>query len=385
MSSDALPVAKKGFLNKDFLPADKQDPPICKEELSTFFPFFRHLKRGTYFKVNRFIKFFLYGWIRVVLMLVPLIIGGILSKILLFPFRKRTKLNEETGYSDLPRWVVRINQGLCRFVGWGLTAGGRVKVKVTGKRDKNVKLFVANHTSFMDPVILVRQFGCSCIVNHNLKKAPFLSSLLLGMESIFVDRLDPESRSLAGRIIKARTKCDITGPSVMIFPEGTTSNNCGLMRFNRGAFHNENVFHPMVFSYDWKESNPAFDVGSFWPMVLAMLTSRPVTCNIHILPQMQATDPTETAVKVQKLMSDFLDVPIFDLTIKEKVIYEKFLDKKITWNELLEKFEEKNLSLIQNDRSFEEMYQEQLILQNESIFNKRTHPSIAEFAAEHYK
>jgi 1-acyl-sn-glycerol-3-phosphate acyltransferase len=102
-------------------------------------------------------------------------------------------------------------------------------------RDAGARLFVANHTSYLDiPIMLAaldRDFAF--LTKRELLGWPFISRITRAGAHIPVDRDRLESRgAVVGRIVKALR----AGRSVVVFPEGTFSYDDGLRPFHAGAF-----------------------------------------------------------------------------------------------------------------------------------------------------
>lgn len=118
-----------------------------------------------------------------------------------------------------------------------LILGGRVKVR--GK--ENLKkgehyLIIANHTSYSDIPSLFRAvpFYLHFIAKAELRKVPLLGWYMSKSGMIFIDRQNKtksrESLSDAAALIKK-------GKSVVIFPEGTTSDDGKIAPFKKGGMH----------------------------------------------------------------------------------------------------------------------------------------------------
>lgn len=100
---------------------------------------------------------------------------------------------------------------------------------------KQPLIFVANHTSYIDVVLLagVLPKGVSFIGKKELLKVPMFKSFMERLGYLTVDRMDfSKSESETGRIAKTLT----AGRSVVIFPEGTFSYATGVRPFKSGAF-----------------------------------------------------------------------------------------------------------------------------------------------------
>ena len=85
-------------------------------------------------------------------------------------------------------------------------------------------LIVANHIATVDAVILETEKLISLVVKSELVQVPILSTVLIGIGCIAVDRHSKKGREDALSQIKTFVN---TNPdrNVLIFPEGTTHNN----------------------------------------------------------------------------------------------------------------------------------------------------------------
>jgi fatty-acyl-CoA synthase len=102
-------------------------------------------------------------------------------------------------------------------------------------RDGGARLFVANHTSYLDiPLMLAAMNRDFCFVTkRELLDWPLISLITRAGAHIPVARDRAESRgAVVARIIKTLR----AGRSVLVFPEGTFSHDAGLRPFHAGAF-----------------------------------------------------------------------------------------------------------------------------------------------------
>ncbi len=116
---------------------------------------------------------------------------------------------------------------------------GRIKVKVEGienvDSDKNY-IIICNHQSLFDIVVLLAYLPCRVVffAKRELQKVPILSREIEKMGHEYVDR---------GKSIKAIKQLDKMeakikkGYNVLIFPEGTRSENDEIQPFKRGTFY----------------------------------------------------------------------------------------------------------------------------------------------------
>ena len=118
--------------------------------------------------------------------------------------------------------------------------------------DGKVSCYICNHTSFNDILLAMTIYGCAFISKEGIKKTPVFGSIAQGLQSIFVNRNDPNSRKEVLDKILERQKDYMEGKAVlplMIFPEGTTTSGRHILKFKKGAFYSllpikPNIIHP---------------------------------------------------------------------------------------------------------------------------------------------
>ena len=101
--------------------------------------------------------------------------------------------------------------------------------------------YICNHTSFNDILLSMAIYGCGFISKASVKKMPIFGKIATGLQSVFVDRGDTNSRKNTLNEIIQKQKDFMEGKPVMpfmIFPEGTTTSGRYLFPFKKGAFFN---------------------------------------------------------------------------------------------------------------------------------------------------
>jgi 1-acyl-sn-glycerol-3-phosphate acyltransferase len=152
-----------------------------------------------------------YVWLLCALAAVPVWCGVVLAPTL--PRRRR-----------LARGAARL---LLRLAG--------IPVRIEGKARGGVRIFAANHASYLDGIVLTAALptDSSYVVKRELEKNVF-SRLLLGrLGALFVERF--EAAQGTAETQKAATAV-ARGQSLVIFPEGTFRRGAGLRPFRMGAF-----------------------------------------------------------------------------------------------------------------------------------------------------
>ena len=101
--------------------------------------------------------------------------------------------------------------------------------------------YICNHTSFNDILLSMAIYGTGFISKASVKKMPIFGKIETGLQTIFVDRGDTNSRRNTLNAVIQRQKDFMEGKPVMpfmIFPEGTTTSGRHLLNFKKGAFVN---------------------------------------------------------------------------------------------------------------------------------------------------
>ena len=132
------------------------------------------------------------------------------------------------------RWPDRVLKGCIRLV---VRASG-CRLSVTGVEHLGTggsAMLVANHSSYIDSVVLMAALPIDCrfVANHRLMSVPLISTAIRQTRYLVVDRT----------AMRARRACLLAivdtlqhGTSVLVFPEGTISRGPDLLPFRAGAF-----------------------------------------------------------------------------------------------------------------------------------------------------
>ena len=127
--------------------------------------------------------------------------------------------------------------------------------------DGKFSCYICNHTSFNDIILAMAIYGCGFISKESVIRTPIIGKIAQVLQTIFVDRNNPNSRKEVLEKIIQKQKNFLNGEPVipfMIFPEGTTTSGRHLLKFKRGAFYSllpikPNIVHPNL--------NPHFHLG----------------------------------------------------------------------------------------------------------------------------
>lgn len=127
---------------------------------------------------------------------------------------------------------------------------------------RSTPLLVANHVSYLDAIILPIVCDMPKFMSMaEVKNWPLFGPLGQDLDFLWVDRKSPEARKKALEAIQGHVRAWRPGErSLLIFPEGTTSNGRGLNAFKKGAFTEGAPVRPVVVKYtgSWNPANVNF-------------------------------------------------------------------------------------------------------------------------------
>ena len=148
--------------------------------------------------------------------------------LLLPPLRVRLLLttDERTAF----RLVQQCARTVLRLAGCHVLVRGVERVPTDGS-----VMFVANHVSLADAAVLLAflPFDLRFVSNHVFAQYPLLGAAIRAASAHIVDRASWRSRAECGQ---AMTHALSIGRSLLVFPEGTTSDDGRLRAFRSGAF-----------------------------------------------------------------------------------------------------------------------------------------------------
>lgn len=108
-----------------------------------------------------------------------------------------------------------------------------VRLSVSGRVPRDPCLFVANHISYFDPLIIASLAPCTVIAKREVASWPGIGDLCRRLGVLYVHREDALS---GARVLRNAMRSLERGVSVLVFPEGTTTHGDRVLPFKRGSF-----------------------------------------------------------------------------------------------------------------------------------------------------
>jgi 1-acyl-sn-glycerol-3-phosphate acyltransferase len=157
-------------------------------------------------------------------------------------------------------------------------------------------LIVANHVSWLDIFVLNAQQPARFIAKAELRRLPVIGRLCHNVGTLFIER---ERRRDTHNVNRHTVEALSRGDLVAVFPEGTTSDGTGLLKFHSSLFQPivdaRGIVQPIAIRYrtprDEYSDAPAFVgdltmVGSLWHLT----GERSLVAELNVLPPIPAAD-----------------------------------------------------------------------------------------------
>jgi 1-acyl-sn-glycerol-3-phosphate acyltransferase len=162
------------------------------------------------------------------------------------------------------------------FIADNACAISGVRPDVRGTLPNQPCVLVANHVSYLDPLLIASLVPSSPIAKREVGSWPVVGEIAKRTGVMFVDRDCPLS---GARVLRACLRSIERGVSVLVFPEGSTTRGGRPLPFKRGSFGVAKLagvpIVPVAISYERTDVAWVGD-DTLLPHVARML-SRPIT------------------------------------------------------------------------------------------------------------
>ncbi|KAL0228610.1 hypothetical protein RCL1_004753 [Eukaryota sp. TZLM3-RCL] len=184
---------------------------------------------------------------------------------------------------------------------------GVVKYHGTLPRHRPNQIYVANHTTMLDLVLLCQQRAFTVVGQQHGGWIGFIqNTFLASLGCIWFERTDYEDRQVVARRIK-RHLCDPYALPLLIFPEGTCVANDYVVQFKKGAFELGCSVVPIAIKYNnifvdgfWNSKQQ-----SFLSHVLSMMVAWAVVADVYYM-EPTSIRPSETSADFAERVRDLI-------------------------------------------------------------------------------
>lgn len=142
----------------------------------------------------------------------------------------------------------------------GLVSIFGIKIKISGNISKRKTLFVSNHISYLDILVLGSKVNAIFVAKSEIDTWPLINRFTSVGKTIFVSRKDKTAIKDQMNLIEKSLKDNY---SVILFPEGTSSDGLNLLPFKSsllGIIENKNMMdyylQPITLSYNKLDGIP---------------------------------------------------------------------------------------------------------------------------------
>lgn len=189
---------------------------------------------------------------------------------------------------------------------------------------------VANHVSLLDAFFLLASpLAPGFLIKAEVLSMPVFGPVARALGCVAVQRASADSRADAMAQLRAYVARP-DAPPLVVFPEGTTGNGAGLLRFRKGAFALGLPVQPVAVAYPTADGfSPTFPPHASslttFLSILARPRNRVRLCFLPpIVPEPEdLRDPARYAVRVERVIAAALGVPATTYTVADFVRIQK--------------------------------------------------------------
>jgi 1-acyl-sn-glycerol-3-phosphate acyltransferase len=165
---------------------------------------------------------------------------------------------------------------LADLLGVGFTVDGELDPRAHEVR-------IANHTSYLDILILSACGGGRFLSRHDIADWPIVGRVATRIGTLYVDR---DSKGGAAKALRNLARAAREGGALLVFPEGRTSRGT-LHPFKKGAFVVAHAAHlplrPVVVTYDDVDEAAWVDDMTFLPHLWQRLSGKRISAHVRVL------------------------------------------------------------------------------------------------------
>ncbi|KAJ9166119.1 hypothetical protein P3X46_020910 [Hevea brasiliensis] len=194
---------------------------------------------------------------------------------------------------------------------------------------------ISNHISYLDILYHMSSSFPSFVAKRSVAKLPLVGLISKCLGCVYVQRESKSSdfKGVAGLVTERVREAyqNRSAPTMMLFPEGTTTNGDFLLPFKTGAFLAGVPVLPVILRYPYQRFSPAWDSISGVRHVIFLLCQFINYIEVKRLPvyypsQEEKDDPKLYACNVRRLMAREGDLVMSDIGLAEKRVYHAALN-----------------------------------------------------------
>ena len=137
-----------------------------------------------------------------------------------------------------------------------------IKLKVSGEQEAKRVMFISNHISYLDIIILGSLVNAVFVAKSEIRDWPIINKLCMLGKTIFIERENRRSVKKQAILIKENME---NGLNVILFPEGTSSDGSKVLGFKSSLF--EVVDHEELRNYKLQPISISYNKLDGLPLV----------------------------------------------------------------------------------------------------------------------
>lgn len=271
---------------------------------------------------------------------------------------------EEYRYKPLPAWRRRLTKMLGPIarltiaVSFGIWKIETVKQpeekRAASKGPGKAFVVVSNHLGYLDIAVLFVKYHGSFVAKGDIAKTRFIGTIATAIQCLFVDEARGGlTTQLIDRVEKTYTchaeedclGCGTCLNTLVIFPEGTTTNGTAMVRFRTGVFNAGLPVWPIAVRFAHKHFNPSWETILFKEHIWRTMTQfvnnvELIECPVYEPSAEEKQDSKLYSKNVQTVLAGALDQVVYPLNRKHKFAYHSYLLGKQSADEALAKADE---------------------------------------------
>uniref|UniRef100_A0A1J3DPJ0 Lysophospholipid acyltransferase LPEAT1 n=1 Tax=Noccaea caerulescens TaxID=107243 RepID=A0A1J3DPJ0_NOCCA len=200
-------------------------------------------------------------------------------------------------------------------------------------------VIVSNHVSYLDILYHMSASFPSFVAKRSVGKLPLVGLISKCLGCVFVQReaKSPDFKGVSGTVNERVREAhrNKSAPTIMLFPEGTTTNGDYLLTFKTGAFLAGTPVLPVILKYPCERFSAAWDTISGARHIVFLLCQFVNHLEVIRLPvyypsQEEKDDPKLYASNVRRLMATEGNLILSDLGLGDKRIYHATLNGNLS-------------------------------------------------------
>lgn len=200
-------------------------------------------------------------------------------------------------------------------------------------------VIVSNHVSYLDILYHMSASFPSFVAKRSVGKLPLVGLISKCLGCVYVQReaKSPDFKGVSGTVNERVREAhrNKSAPTIMLFPEGTTTNGDYLLTFKTGAFLAGTPVLPVILKYPYERFSVAWDTISGARHVLFLLCQFVNHLEVIRLPvyypsQEEKDNPKLYASNVRRLMASEGNMILSDLGLGDKRIYHATLNGNLS-------------------------------------------------------